>query len=524
MKKLIVTVMAVMNFAMLAMALPATSAVVKSGEKVATKLGLRIAGANAVRGGAKLAAVTAEREAAKRMAGGTAEGVVKSVTAKQILAAGGGSAMVVAAHECADGVQQMGEGVKEAVSVNPDVAVGVAETVTAPIKWLAAMAGAFLLAFLAWFIWPWISLVRNWSRLAAAKRMAAMRSVAPIADGAEDVIDVVSSYPSPSHSGFTHCEMIIVIAGFLILTILGVRRIVRSDSKEGDMSSVEHGASVCQEAQIASRAQKIARLKSDYATAIGRHFAEFLSDVDSVAASRFGDVRAKVPDVVEKFGAFSRCKDLLVTLFKDKMDQGSRTEMSITRDLEADFYRGLYDAHDKVNAQLVAFLKKVEAERQSFKRDLEVELDSIELPNDEAFRALLADGGDRIEKCKRELGDGQFSAAISAVVEASCIRVTISTIARLLGKSAARMAGSVAVGAGASVADGPLPFGEAVMGVLVLGSTCWSAYDIIHATRVLPKEMGETLYSVVDECKAKTIVNVRNAGYEIYNAYRHDGK
>lgn len=136
------------------LASPVSKAVVKGGEKAAAELGLHLAGKNAVRGGAKLAAVTAERAVAKRTAGKVAEGVAKHVTAKHILAAGGGAALVVAAHEMADGVQQMGEGVKEAVVANPELAGGVAEIVTAPVKWLVVMAGVATLFFLAWILWP----------------------------------------------------------------------------------------------------------------------------------------------------------------------------------------------------------------------------------------------------------------------------------------------------------------------------------------------------------------------------------
>ncbi|MBQ3290618.1 MAG: hypothetical protein IJH50_14540 [Kiritimatiellae bacterium] len=524
MKKIIIEIVSVFAMCVSAFALPASlpaKAVIKGEKKVAAKLGLRIAGEGAVRGGAKLAAVTAEHEAAKRTAGGVAEGMVKHVTAKQLLAAGGGTAMVVAAHECSDGVQQMGEGVREAVKANPKLAGEIAETVTAPIKCIVGIAIVGMTAFLVWFAWPWVSLVRNWSKLVSARRAAAIRSVAPVAGGAAEVIDVELSSPSAAHSGFTRVELIIVIAGFLLLSIIGVWRIVKSGISDGDTSSVGHDAAARQEAQIAKRAKKVAQLQADYVTALDRHYATFLSDVESEASLRFGDVRNGIPRVVKKFGVFSRCKDLLVTLVKDKMDNGNRTERSIKRDLEADFYRGLYEARDKVNAHLVTFLKNSETERKTFKHELEVELDSIELPGDEAFKGLLTDGGERIEKCKRNLLEGQIVAAISAVVEATCIRFTVSTVGKILGKAAARMAGSAAVGTGAALADGPLPIGDIFGGILVLGSTCITVCDVRQATKVLPGKLDKALRAVTDDCEAKTIMEFKNAGDDIYKAYRN---
>lgn len=496
------------------LASPVSTAVVKGGEKVATELGLRIAGKSTVRGGAKLAAVTAERAVAKRTAGEVAQGMAKHVTAKQILAAGGGAALVVAAHETADGVQQMGEGVKEAVVANPELAGGIAESVTAPIKWLVVTASAAVLFFLVWFLWPWVSLVKNWSRFAAGRRAAAMR-------GTGCTVDVIDVPPSPwtsARSGFTRVELIIAVAGFLLLTAIGVWRIARSSSLDSNRPPVGQDNTT---RQVAERAKKITQLQTDYAAAIDRHYAAFVSEVESVATAKFNNVRNGIPSVVGKFGTFTRCKDLLMTLVRDKVDNGDRTADSLKHDLEANFYRGLYDAHDKVNACLVSFLKNAEEERRSFRHELEVELDSIELPSDEVFSSLLADGGERIEKCKRKLAEGQIVAAISAIIEATCIRATISTVAKILGKTAARMTGSIVFGAGAVVADGPIPIGDVVGGVAVLGSTCWTAYDIWQATKVLPKELGKALFTVTNECEAKTVLDIKNAGDEIYRIYRN---
>lgn len=516
------------------LASPVSKAVVKGGEKAAAELGLRIAGKNAVRGGAKLAAVTAERAVAKRTAGGTVESVAKHVTAKQILAAGGGAALVVAAHETADGVQQMGEGVKAAVVANPELAGGVAESVTAPVKWLVVMVSAVALSFLVWILWPWISLVKNWSRFVAGRRAAAMRGVASVTGCTVDVIDESPSPPGSARSGFTRVELIIAVAGFLLLTGIGVWRIARSGKLDSNTSPVgsdnttrqevlvapQEVQAVPQEVRVAERAKKVARLQTDYTAAIDRHYATFVSEVESVAAARFGNVRNGIPRVVDEFGTFSRCKDLLVTLVRDKMDNGCRTANSLKHDLEANFYRGLYDARDKVNACLVSFLKNAEAERQAFRHELEVELDSIELPGDEAFRKILSDGAERIETCKRELAEGQIVAAISAIIEATCIRITVSTISKILGKAAARMAGSAAIGAGSAMADGPLPIGDVIGGAVVLGSTCWTAYDIWQATEVLPKELSNALSEAADDCEAKTVRDFKNAGDEIYRIYR----
>lgn len=525
MKKIIVGTVVVFAASVAAFASPASlpaKAAVKGGEKVAVKLGLRAAGKGAVRGGAKLAAVTAEREAAKRTAGEVAKEIAEHATPKKILAAGTGTALVVAAHEGADGVQQMSEGVRTAEEANPSLAVDVADRVAAPVRYLAITGGAVLLLFLVWFAWPWISLVRNWSRLAAAKHNAAMMDRASDGKDRGGVIDVpVVDASASARPGFTRVELVLLVTGFLVLTILGVCRMAGGCSAAHGRNELGSRASSKADLKVmaAKRAEAVARMKADYVAAIDKHYATFVAEAESVAESEFGAVRDSIPAVVEKFGTVSRCKELVVTLVKDKMDDGNRTEESIRRDLEADYYRGLYKARDGVNECLVSLLRNAEAARQAFMEDLEVELGSVTLPGDDEYRAMLTDGGERIEKSKRELAEGQLIAAISVTIEAACIRFTVSTVARIFGKAAARMAGSAADGVGAAAADGPLPIGDIIGGILVIGSTCWTAYDVWQATETLPAEMEKTLRSVAADCETQTLGEVNAAGEKIYMAY-----
>lgn len=522
--KVAIAAIAVVVVAVPLLASPMSKMVVLGGKKAAAQLGLRAAGGRVIRGGAKLAAVASERAAAKQSAGMVAGGMTKYVTAKQLLAAGGGAAMVVAAHECADGVQQMGEGVRTAVEANPDLAVNVANCVTAPVRYLAVVGGVSVLLFLVWFAWPWISLVRNWSRLAAARRNAAMMDAALASDGSDrgnaiamPVVDALASV----RPGFTRVELIMLASGFLVLTIFGVCRMVGgcSVSSGGNETEMRTVSKVDLKAMTAKRAEAVARMKADYVAAIDKHYSDFVAEAESVASAEFGAVRDNIPAVVEKFSAFSRCKDLIVTLAKDKMDNGVRTNVSLKRDLEADFYRGLYGARDKVNECFVKFLRNADAERESFRHELEAELDLIKLPGDEDLQEMMIECGERIEKSKQELSEGQLEAAIGAAIEGASIRITVSTVARIMGKSAARLAGSAAVGTGAAVADGPLPIGDIIGGVIVLGSTCWTAYDIWQATKVLPREFDRTLRAVTDDCQEKIVSAFKMAGAEVYEAY-----
>ena len=489
-------------------------------EKVAEKGAVKGVAKGAAKGGAKLAAVTAEREAAKAAARhGTLKALAKEATAKKILAAGAATAMVTSAHEVSDGIQEAskntGEGLKGAIENNPEIAVPIAKSFTAPVKWVVAACVVPIVGLLLWLLWPCVRLVRNAISLAAGRKAAKM--------GAGEVVDATAA--STGRAGFTRVELFFVVAACLALTILGVWRMKSNGCSQPSESHVVESttqnvqANAGNEERIAKRAAVVARLHAEYAASLKRHYSTFLCDVDQIGGAQFCAVRSRIPGVVGKFGTFSRCKELFTTIVTDRLKGGNATGDGIRRDLEADYYRGLYAARDRVYECLGSFLRNADAAKDAFKLELEAELDDVELPGDEVYKSLLEECGNRIEQKKSALNTAQIDAAISVAFEAVCIRQTVATVARILGKAAARQAGTMAAGAGAAVVDGPLPVGDIIGGVAVLGCTAWSVWDVYKATKVLPAELRATLESATADCERHTIAEVKKTGASIYEAY-----
>lgn len=491
----------------------------KGVEKVAEKGVVKGVAKGAAKGASKLALVTAEREAAKKAAGGTLKAMAKAATPKKILAVGASAAMVASAHELADGVQEAtksaGKSVGKAVEEHPEIAVPMVESFTAPMKCVALACALPMVGLVLWFLWPWMRLVRNASALAASRRAAAMRRA--------EVIDVTPV--STESSGFTRVELLIMVSAFIGLTILGIWRMTSKGDKHEAVSRAVRPAApavqtnAAQKERIAKRAAIVARLHAEYTDSLKRHYDSFLYEVDRIGGARFGAVRSGIPGVVGQFGTFGRCKDLFKTIVVDKLKGGNETGNSIRRDLEADFYRGLYTARDSVHECLQGFLRSADVAKDAFRISLEEELGEVELPGDDAYKAILAECENRIEQKKSNLKTAQIDAAISVAFEAVCIRQTVATVARILGKAAARQAGTMAAGAGAVVVDGPLPVGDIIGGVAVLGCTAWSAWDVYQATKVLPRELRATLESAVADCRRQTIDEVKMAGESVYRTY-----
>ena len=481
-------------------------AAVESSEKVGAHVGPHVIGEAAVRGGTALAAATARHEAAKTATRVAAGKVVEKATPGRILAAGGGTALVVGAHEVADGVQTMGESVGKAVEDNPEAAVSLGHEILSIPKAIAILVTMFLMVVLMWLLWPFISLVRNWIRLVSVRKARALAAI-PVENGPKPDSENIGK------AGLARISLIWIIA-FLLLTVLGIWSLAVDGSilravriaflSPEDRSRVEH------------RAKVVAELRKKYADDTDRIYREFLDEVDSTAQTEFGRVRADIPRVVEKFGTMSRCATLVKTIVLDKWKGGNRTEESVKQDLETTYYSGLYAARDRMAECILRLATNLGNSRRDFATRLKEELSSAELPGDNCYKELLIDCGERIEKSKHDLAVGQLVAGVSVAMEAVCVRQTVKVASRLLGKAAVRQAGTMAASAGAAVADGPLPIGDIIGAVATVGCTAWTAWDVYRATKILPAKLAETLMDATDDCERQCRKDVLQAGEKMF--------
>ena len=502
-KKLLVVVIA-MPSTICAWASPWAIPVKVAAEKVSAHAGGRVAGETAIRGGAALAAATARHEAAKAAARATTVKIVEKATPGKILATGAGAALVVGSHEAADGVQAMCTSVGKAVEDNPEAAVGLGREVLSLPKTVIGILAAFAMTVLTWVLWPFFMFVRNWIRLVTTRKARTLATV-PVENG------IVFAGQKIGAAGFVHGGLIWALAGFLLLTVLGVWGFVRSGSSRnatGRFAAQDNDMRT----RVAHRAKVIAELRKHYEAEVDRIHKEFLAEVDSMANVKFGQVRANIPGIVAEFGTMSRCAALVKAIALDKLRGGTRAEKNIRRDLEASYYDGLYSARDNVAKCLQGLETNLENAHNAFIAQLQGELSTVELPNDDEYRALLEDCGERIEKGKYDLATGQFAAGVAVAVEAACARQTLATASRMLGSAAARQAGTMTAGVGAAVADGPLPFGDIICGIAVLGCAAWTGVEVYQATKVLPEKLAETLRSATNDCERKCREDVRKMG------------
>ena len=188
-------------------------------------------------------------------------------------------------------------------------------------------------------------------------------------------------------------------------------------------------------------------------------------------------------------------------------------------DLEISFYSGLCATRDNVAECLQKLSANLTSTRRLLDVQLEGELASSELLGDDAYKALLEECGERMEKSKWELTFGQIEAGIMVMIDAACIRQMVAFVSSILGKAAARQTGTIVASVGAAAAHGPCPVGDIVGGVAVIGCTAWTARDIYKATKVLPARLGYALENATRECEQVCWDEVTEVGEKILRSH-----
>ena len=459
--------------------------------RAASKAALHAGASRAVAAPA-LAAVEARRAQAGRMAG-------KLVTPKNLVAAGVGTAAVVGTHEVADGLQSTLESSGRAIEEHPEAAGSIIDSLVSPVKWLAVAVFTGVAAFLVWLFWPFVLLVVRGARLLRA-RMA--KRLAEKESGAAEPPPAAGEMQA-ARSGRANCFVLVAVACFCLLAAINVWRF---STRGGSIPSADVGGVRSVDGEL---------LRAEFSEEVRRSHADFVAEVNSVAASKFGAVRSKIPSIVKKYGAFSCCCSLAKSLVADKMKGGHETQDKINADLEQEYYAGIYSARDALADCVRRHGERLGRSVEKYRARLGVVGQDGVLVNDDAFAESLARASERIEAAKANLSVGQVDAAVSMAIEAVCVRQTIAAVSKALGRVAAREAGAVAVGAGAAVADGPLPFIDILAATAVTACTIWSVRDVYKAAKVLPRELEAILRATVDKCERDSLADVVEMGEKL---------
>ena len=250
-------------------------------------------------------------------------------------------------------------------------------------------------------------------------------------------------------------------------------------------------------------------------------FNDFEIKLREIINRNFDAAENEIPSVVKDFSGFGACNKLCYKMAKDKI-------------------KGTTDAQDAIETSLNKVLDHCSAgtaEVDNLLKNYEIRL----AENSNQFRASIAEelknpeyislDTSSIEKLAQDINiihtsvyrnvTSTVAAEIGAGLELLFIRTTCQIFSTIFAKTAAKMAGSATAGVISAAADGPLPVGDVIGGVITVAGLSWTAWDIYQAKKVLPEKLDRQLHDSVAEFRSEINKRAKDQAQKLLDEYKN---
>jgi len=235
---------------------------------------------------------------------------------------------------------------------------------------------------------------------------------------------------------------------------------------------------------------------------------------------QFGKAKAGVEFIASKEGlcGYKTCACLAYKIAYDWVKDTDLAERAIQPVVAIHIVEPITNAVNVYSMWTAEFRRELQAEDQAFSLDLALRShkfkDSISVLDIPAANNLSS-SVDRLVADVREHAKEAAFAGVSVAVEAAFIRSSYVAIRKLVVKIstmalksvAKKMVGTATAAATSAVADGPLPIGDIVGGVITIGGLTWTAYDIYNVTKTMPEELKKGVMVSVYDTRQKLLDN-----------------
>lgn len=256
-----------------------------------------------------------------------------------------------------------------------------------------------------------------------------------------------------------------------------------------------------------------------YEEAMHAHYNAFLKEVPPYDATQaFKTAREGVEFIASKEGlcGWRVCISLAYKMAYDEVKGTSKAEEAIAPVVAEHVEKHLVAALTPYNEIVKRCQEKMLLETSAFQTDcalrmaeFETLLSGLTLLNHDDLEQLGA-AVEGMEKRIQGIAVKKASIVVGTVIEAVFIRSTYALAKRLLAGAIAKLSGSATTAAASAVVDGPLPIGDIIGAVILVGGITWTAADIYSATSSMPEELRREMYAAIDEYQCSLETNAKD--------------
>lgn len=273
-------------------------------------------------------------------------------------------------------------------------------------------------------------------------------------------------------------------------------------------------------------AKKLELEKKKLRVDIEARHAKFRGDVDaiveksrkmlplSVAEAHFKTAEEGADFIASREGlcGFKVCAVLAYKMAYDKVKKTNRTEEAIAPVVASHIEKPIEMAVKAYSDWAAKFQYELQKEEQAFSLDLALRSQKFKA-DISAIKTIdvtkINESIGRLVSDIQEHAKEAVFVSLGTVIEAIMIKSSYVAIKQMAVKivivalsSVSTKLGATAVAAtGSAVADGPLPIGDIIGGVITIGGLTWTAYDIYKVTKTMPDEMKGGMMKAINESR-----------------------
>ena len=271
--------------------------------------------------------------------------------------------------------------------------------------------------------------------------------------------------------------------------------------------------------------QQINRLTMDYQADCNQLLSQYMNLLETNINPEFNQAKDAIPRVVDNLSSFSACVKLSYKAAKDKLKDTHDFEDAYMEIIDGPVVQPCLRANHAASEMLQNLNQQLKERYARYTMDLAAVCsksgENAEIPPQNLNRLLecintTATSSQKLQQVK-------LIAAAGVVIEAIFFRQTCNAIVKLFAKPVAKICGSLGAGGICAAADGPIPVGDIIGGVLAVGGLAWTAYDVYDVTCVMPGELRSELNSGIDETRSKLLEETRTRVRELVGTYQSIG-
>lgn len=252
---------------------------------------------------------------------------------------------------------------------------------------------------------------------------------------------------------------------------------------------------------------------------------EFQSEVARRVSPDFTKAHNSVSAAVDRLCGFGTCVKLCYKAAKDKIIGSHDFKDAYISVLDDPIIQPCIHANAVASDMLQKLHLKLKERHSQYVTDL-----ASVYGKDMSANNLPAKDLETLQNCigklagkTQKLNLNTILAGAGVSFEAIFIYQTYKCIIKLFVKPAAKICSSTGTAGICAAADGPLPFGDIVGGVVTIGGLVWTAWDVYEVTCLIPKELKSELKNGVDMTKNCLLKESRSRAYELVMTYRQSG-